>query len=120
MAKKTISKGRVSREESVAVVEETMTVPESELPEDSENAAKGESKAEKESAAGVIGGAMKRGIILENPVLRLVLGTCPTLTWISLARLSLASVTSSSKSPNVIAKSYSFSFLYSFLLIFYL
>lgn len=35
--------------------------------------------AAKESVAGQLGAAMKRGVIIENPVLRLVLGTCPTL-----------------------------------------
>ena len=35
--------------------------------------------AAKESVAGQLGDAMKRGVIIENPVLRLVLGTCPTL-----------------------------------------
>lgn len=81
MAKKTISKGRDHIEESAAVIEE---IQETEVSgEISEAAAEGVASSEhanaKQSAAGVLGDAMKRGIILENPVLRLVLGTCPTL-----------------------------------------
>ena len=76
MAKKTISKGRDPREESAAVIEEVQTsqpVGDAASPSDKKAA------AEKTSAVGTFGDAMKRGVILENPVLRLVLGTCPTL-----------------------------------------
>ena len=81
MAKKTISMRRDSHEESAAVIEEAQAVEQTEA-----EAILSEAQAEplpaavkKPSAGSTFAGAMKRGVILENPVLRLVLGTCPTL-----------------------------------------
>ena len=84
MAKKTISMRKDTHEDSVAVIEEeqepVQLIDQPELAESNETTApETGASAEKKPAAGVLGDAMKRGIILENPVLRLVLGTCPTL-----------------------------------------
>lgn len=105
MAKKTISMRSASNENSAAVIEETEETTElintatAETPEDTEgadNKEKTQAEAEDTSlpeaatekpaqaekkpfAGGTFADAMKRGVILENPVLRLVLGTCPTL-----------------------------------------
>ncbi len=77
MAKKTISMRKDSQEDSVAVIEEAqVTQTENEAAPAEKNAPAPESKVK---AAETFGSAMKRGVILENPVLRLVLGTCPTL-----------------------------------------
>ena len=82
MAKKTISMRRESHEESAAIIEEIQVTEQTEEAA-AEPAAIAETATPKQNdkkpAAGVFGDAMKRGIILENPVLRLVLGTCPTL-----------------------------------------
>lgn len=95
MAKKIISKGRDPREASAALIEE-QTAPVtsnsqavSDVRSDPSNAptasvetpaAPADSPAiEKTPFTKTFGDAMKRGVILENPVLRLVLGTCPTL-----------------------------------------
>ena len=73
---------RESHEESAAIIEEIQVTEQTEEAA-AEPAAIAETATPKQndntSAAGVFGDAMKRGIILENPVLRLVLGTCPTL-----------------------------------------
>ena len=80
MAKKTISKGRDSREESAAVIEEAQTAEQiQDVAADASVSPETSDTVSKRPAGGVFGDAMKRGIILENPVLRLVLGTCPTL-----------------------------------------
>ena len=80
MAKKTISMRRDSHEDSAAIIEEAQVAEQTEETASEDAAAAEISKpSDKKPAAGVIGDAMKRGIILENPVLRLVLGTCPTL-----------------------------------------
>ena len=82
MAKKTISMRKDSHEESVAIIEETQAAEQTETAAaDTDTAAETAAAKpnDKKPAAGVLGDAMKRGIILENPVLRLVLGTCPTL-----------------------------------------
>ena len=80
MAKKTISKGRDSREESAAVIEEAQTAEQiQDAAADAAVSPETSDTVSKRPAGGVFGDAMKRGIILENPVLRLVLGTCPTL-----------------------------------------
>ena len=80
MAKKTISMRRDSHEDSAAIIEEAQVAEQAEETASEDAAAAEISKpSDKKPAAGVIGDAMKRGIILENPVLRLVLGTCPTL-----------------------------------------
>ena len=84
MAKKTISMRKDTHEDSVAVIEEeqetVQLIDQPELAESNETTVpETGASAEKKPAAGVLGDAMKRGIILENPVLRLVLGTCPTL-----------------------------------------
>ncbi len=77
MAKKTISMRKDSQEDSVAVIEEAqVTQTENEAAPAEKNVPAPESKVK---AAETFGSAMKRGVILENPVLRLVLGTCPTL-----------------------------------------
>ena len=83
MAKKTISMRSDLHGESAAVIEET---EEKQAVGQTEDAAAAEAETlqpsapgKKPSAGGTFGDAMKRGIILENPVLRLVLGTCPTL-----------------------------------------
>ena len=71
-----------SHEESVAIIEETQAAEQTETAAaDTDTAAETAAAKpnDKKPAAGVLGDAMKRGIILENPVLRLVLGTCPTL-----------------------------------------
>ncbi len=80
MAKKTISKGRDSHVESAAVIEEAQASGQvQETAEEGPAAPENAGAKPKQPVAGVLGNAMKRGIILENPVLRLVLGTCPTL-----------------------------------------
>ena len=80
MAKKTISMRRNSHEDSAAVIEEAQVAAQTDEEEMFVEAADQPSQPEKDTAAGgVFRDAMKRGVILENPVLRLVLGTCPTL-----------------------------------------
>lgn len=80
MAKKTISIGRnnsvreADEKTSVCIVEEA---PDSDTTEVIIN--ESESKKKDSPIMTEFKSAMKRGIITENPVLRLVLGTCPTL-----------------------------------------
>lgn len=83
MAKKTISMGRnnsedsvkeTNRKKSVCIVEEDPDIDVVEVLTDQSAAEKKENPAMTEFKS-----AMKRGVITENPVLRLVLGTCPTL-----------------------------------------
>lgn len=85
MAKKTISVGRTKAEKNVSegsekkgicIVEETAEAASS---ENTHEAASNVPSEKKNPALDEFKGAMKRGIITENPVLRLVLGTCPTL-----------------------------------------
>lgn len=80
MAKKTISIGRnnsvreADEKTSVCIVEEA---PDSDTTEVIIN--ESESKKKDSPIMTEFKSAMKRGVITENPVLRLVLGTCPTL-----------------------------------------
>lgn len=84
MAKKTISMGRNKEEISpetaekraVCIVE--VETDDTSAKQTSETAAGSHSKNQNPALA-EFKGALKRGIITENPVLRLVLGTCPTL-----------------------------------------
>lgn len=84
MAKKTISMGRNKEEispetaekKAVCIVE--VETEDTSAKQTSDTAADTDSKKENPTLA-EFKGALKRGIITENPVLRLVLGTCPTL-----------------------------------------
>lgn len=86
MAKKTISMGRGSSAEksrenaekkSVCIVE----VEEAEASSANKTSAAAAKRSDKKQnpTLNEFKGAMKRGVVTENPVLRLVLGTCPTL-----------------------------------------
>lgn len=85
MAKRTISVGRtkaaksasdLSEKKGICIVEEASEEISSENTSETASTASSE---QKNPALDEFKGAMKRGVITENPVLRLVLGTCPTL-----------------------------------------
>ena len=77
MAKKTISMRSNLHENSAAVIEETEAMEEKQAVEQTQDTVVSEIETKqpsapekKPSAGGTFGDAMKRGIILENPVLR--------------------------------------------------
>ncbi len=84
MAKRTISMGRnkdeispqTSEKKAVCIVE--TETEDTSAKQTSDTAASSDGKKQNPALA-EFKGAMKRGVITENPVLRLVLGTCPTL-----------------------------------------
>lgn len=85
MAKRSISVNSPDEETNkVCIVEEAEEIQISEIaegvePSDEKSADNQVDKKEQNPVIGEFTNALKRGVITENPVLRLVLGTCPTL-----------------------------------------